>query len=51
MEMMLFAAFAKNVERTADCDWDSVQDEAWKREVENLHLISFCQVVRSSLWI
>lgn len=51
MEMMLFAAFAKNVERAADCNWDSVQDEAWKREVEKLHLISFCQVVRSWLRI
>lgn len=51
MEMMLFAAFAQHVERTADCNWDSAQDEAWKREVEKLHLISFCQVVRSWLWI
>lgn len=51
MEMMLFAAFARHVERTADCNWDSAQDEAWKREVEKLHLVPFCQVVRSWLRI
>lgn len=51
MEMLLFAAFAPSVERAADCNWDSVQDEPWKREVEKLHRISSCQVLRDWLRI
>lgn len=49
MEMMLFAAVAASGEPAADCHWDSAQDEAWKREVEKLHLVSSCQVVKSWL--
>lgn len=51
MEMLLFAAFAPGVERAADCNWDSAQDEPWKREVEKLHRLSSCQVLRDCLGI